>query len=532
MFKKIIAILGITLLFLFIMLMTLRALYPWQYDYVEGLTLYISFLLKSGANVYSPTPEKGGFTAASYPVLAYLPGLVSIHFNKPNILYITRFFYILSSILSLMTLYYFFSNRDTWRWFLSIMIVNMFVAFTYWSSLIRSDILALPFILLYLVSLRNNMFVYSTILGIIALNIKQQYLYLLFYPLILWFLTKDGSTRRKLLLSTIMLGMGVVLVYIVQESFFPGFFKTIFLYNMVHEKELGNAINIFKNTFMNSLYTMIVLVVGVLSAVSSIYRKGREMDLSIVFLLSFFISFITSMKLGSNTNYYILPIVLSSIIIVYNIPSPRELVYKHGFLKKIFVTTLLVVIFISSVYAVMQSYGFTTEFQVEGYCISDVLMNINESSLWTDDYYIAFISHTSTPVDSFYYSRLVEKNVVGDVNEWSVKPDTIIWSYNPYRITPWIEENLGSYYKTVLIGEAYGVYTHNSYLEKVFHEKYGSCYSTMVSRIQVLKNRLYPSYLNEAKILLKHLLNLTTVFLVFVLIAWFLEGDAIWRGRR
>jgi len=157
-----------------------RILFPWQVDYVEGLMLYISSLIHKGFNVYSIKPSSIEFTSASYPLLSYIPTLIShlIFGIDVKSLILSRFFHMISSLTALVILSYvlYLLTRNLTLSLAYIALTLAFRPIAYWLPLVRCDNLALFFIALnFCLILKGSYTLLPLALTLLSLT-KQQYL--------------------------------------------------------------------------------------------------------------------------------------------------------------------------------------------------------------------------------------------------------------------------------------------------------------------------------------------------------------------
>ena len=440
-------------LLVFLIFNFVRTTFPWQMDYVEGLTAYISSLIFSGVDVYSATPSHNGFTAASYPILAYVPTLLSyaVFGRSIGMLVFARIFYLLSSIASIVLVYKIsyalFKNRLAG--FTSVLALVSLRPFSYWAPMVRSDVLALPLILTTLYMVYRGKYVFLVALIPAVLCVKQQY-----FDLVLALTLYSIATRDRGLLKYVLFSFLIAsLTYSIHELVFPGFFKATFIYNAAHERSFAHALAILKHSLLFSPWSTVAVLVSTVASLYIVYRSrsGLGFLVSTYFLTNFTLSMVLSSKLGSNTNYFLISSALISILLPY-------LYAKCS--SKCLGSVLALVFATAGLWGIVDSYGFNIEAYVEGMALHETFASLGEKGFtaWCTDYFEAFLSGLWVPVDAFYFSRLVEANVLPDLNMLNIGLDIVIWDYNPWRITEYVRELIEASSPLVL-GDYLGVYS-------------------------------------------------------------------------
>ena len=436
----------------FLIISAVRLFFPWQIDYVEGLSLYVSSLIAKGANVYSYEPSVSGFTSASYPFLAYVPSLLAHLISGRNVfsLLLARVFYFAFSIASLVLVYRISSNIFESR-FLGVISVLTLISlrpFNYWSVTIRPDVLALPLILLAIHVVFKRKYRFLILLIPLILCVKQQYVDLVLALIIYSLISKDME-----LMKNTILGLAFsAIVFLAHEIIYPGFIVSTIIYNMLHTKSLIHAFNITNYSFTYSLVSVTIILLAIFSSLRSISERGVLAFISTYFLLNLSLSFILSSKLGSNTNYFIVSSALVSLTIPYVLR-----VLKSRNVRLVF----LIVLVLAGIWCTLDSFGFNVESYVEGMALHDSLLSFKGYvTAWCTDYFLAYISGLNVPVDVFYYSRLVENNVLPDINALGISVDLVIWDYNVWRVTDYISF-LIEHSKPLVLGDYLGVYLVN-----------------------------------------------------------------------
>ena len=412
----------------------MRIVYPWQHDYVEGLVLYISHLLNNGVNIYAAKPSVDSFTAASYPLLAFMPtALINLFStNSAASLVFSRLIFFTASLCNLTLAYYLAANGKRFTGYLAILILLCLRPFTYWSCLIRVDVLALTFILLSLYAFQTRRFTLLVLSLSLTLLIKQQYLDL---PLALILCSLSKLDKEALKSISISVGL-VALSYALFEYVFPGFLKSILFYNLLHAKSFFHACKIFYYAYGYEPWALAMLTFAL---ATSLHRVVVKRDLNVIYvymLINVFFSFAASLKLGSNTNYYIVSSALTAIILSKFLQS-----HNINRLSKDRQALLIVVfLFSAAMWNIVNVAGFNLETYREGMATVRVFQDLKCGKLvWCDNLLIAYLANLKVSIDPFYYTQLVEAHVLPDVSELNWDIYALIWTGNPYRVTSGVE---------------------------------------------------------------------------------------------
>jgi len=386
-------------------------LYNASIDFVEGYVVYNGLkLVAQGENIYShPT------YIVPYPPLGYVLSAIGSFISPACMICGCRFIVLIFSILLAYLIFLEAGGKD-WHAILAPAIFYLTPILSFWSSLCRVDIEATFFSILatalYLRG-RENL---SAVAASIALQFKQTAISAIFAITIHAYFKRGARDSLKVLVKLVLAS---VIPYLTLAAITgPRSLLDIFYYSAAHT---------FSKTNPFSIYLSSVAGVSAIFYLISLYIacKGFREDLyAPYYVISTILGLIMSAKVGANTNYFLEPLAVGSIVFTRKLLKLKmKWVYP------------VIVIFLS--YGLATN-AFTTPIYssnsraVTGtVCAAKIISNSTKPVI-VDDAYVAVLAGKDLLVEPFIHKQLVLRGVSEDF----ITRDLMMFRYD-YVVLRW-----------------------------------------------------------------------------------------------
>lgn len=298
----------------------------------ESVFAYISFEASKGNKIYKDFNEFP-FIISPYPPLYYLflSFLIKIfNLNLENIFYIGRIFNYLIFIVLLIISYFYLRRKGSSKFtsaFSIFLILSNFILFP-WVVTLRSDIFALFFSIAGFLAYKNVFF--CLVFSLISFFFKPSFISLPVSIFLIYFFEK--KYKKGFLFLFLYISLIFILIFILNLKTNNLFYKNVFEANIA-PLEFKNLRSVFGFFLSQSILMLPFAIYGLLNL-------NLKNPLSIYFLVSISFSIFTSLKLGSNTNYFLETIFLSTFLCAKGI---EEILKNNG--KIIFSFTIIPLVF-------------------------------------------------------------------------------------------------------------------------------------------------------------------------------------------
>ena len=367
-------------------------LYNASIDFVEGYVVYNGLKLIRGENIYShPT------YVVPYPPLGYIFSAIGSSITPACMICGCR---LIVFIFSILLTYLIFLEAGGMKWYaiLAPAIFYLTPILPFWSSLCRVDIEATFFSILatalYLRG-RENL---SAIAASIALQFKQTAFSAILAIAIHAYFRRGFRDSLRILCKLILASAIPYLALAAITG--PRSLLDIFYYSAAHTFSKTNPFYIYLGsvTGVSAVFYLVSLFMA--------SRRFKENLYAPYYLISTILGLIMSAKVGANTNYFLEPLAVGSIIFTRNLPKLR-------------------IKWVYSIIAILLSYGlavnaFTTPIYSSdskaaiGTICAAKIISESTKPIIVDDAYVAVLAGKDLLVEPFIHKQLVLRGVFKD----------------------------------------------------------------------------------------------------------------------
>ena len=367
-------------------------LYNASIDFVEGYVVYNGLKLIGGENIYShPT------YIVPYPPLGYIFSAIGSSITPACMICGCRLVAFIFSIL-LAYLIFLEAGGVKWQTILAPAILCLTPILSFWSSLCRVDIEAAFFSILaaalYLRG-RENL---SAIAASIALQFKQTAISVILAIAIHAYFKRGTRGFIKILCKLVLAS---AIPYLILAAFMgPRSLLDIFYYSAAHTLSKTNPFYIYLSsvTGVSAVFYLISLFMA--------SRMFKEDLYAPYYLISTILGFIMSTKVGANTNYFLEPLAVGSIMFVRNLPKLR--------MKWIYPIAAILLSYGLAVNAfTVPIYSSDSRAVVGTLCAAKIVSNSTKPVI-VDDAYVAVLAGKELLVEPFIHKQLVLKGHLKD----------------------------------------------------------------------------------------------------------------------
>ena len=368
-------------------------LYNASIDFVEGYVVYNGLkLVIQGENIYSdPT------YIVPYPPFGYILSAIGSIIFPTCMICGCRFIVFIFSILLAYLIFLEAGNKKRYA-VLAPAIFYLTPILSFWSSLCRVDIQAIFFSILaaalYLRG-RENL---SAIAASIALQFKQTAISIIL-AITIYAYFKSGVRNSLKILGKLVLAAAIpylALAVIVG----PRSLLDIFYYGAAHTLSETNPLNIYLSsiTGISAVFYLISLYMA--------SKRFRDDLYPLYYIISTILGLITSAKVGANTNYFLEPLAVGSIMFVRTL-SKLKMKWIYPIIAILLSYGLAANAFATPIYASDSSAVIGTV------CAAKIISNSTKPVVM-DDAYVAVLAGKTLLVEPFIHKQLVLRGIFED----------------------------------------------------------------------------------------------------------------------
>ncbi|MDD4607265.1 MAG: glycosyltransferase family 39 protein [Patescibacteria group bacterium] len=441
----------------FVFISIKQILYPYQLDYAEGLELYQATNFDLDTTIYGKLDDPL-FVPTNYPpihifILSLLVKIFGVNFLAG------RTFSFIISILIVFLAYkitFILSNKKTTSLVAALLIYSSQTILV-WLSLVRVDPLAVLFSLIgfYLILRyqKSNWLYLSIIFFVLAFFTKHSFISAPVAFIIYLFINKE---YKKLIKFTsiffISLLSGIVVLNLLTQNQF-----TLHIFKYLTSGSVMDLSMVLFRIHESALIDLLIYLFGGTFLFINLFKNKKSFYLLIIYaIISLFLTFITLVRLGSNTNYFIEIIIFLSICASLFIDDTIKFVTYSNY-KNIFVVIISTILIFDLICIPVNLYKNSHVFlNYLKHINLETLKRIDQvnAPIFSENATLSLLTNKGTPIDIFMLSQLDRSNIkkLDDFNNQIVdqKLNLIILETNIFDDSKIINGILGRFnYSTI-----------------------------------------------------------------------------------